>query len=306
MIASSFFNALSRAFTVLGRYSEALPLAHRSIELANRTKLRFALPHALISKAIALLGLRDYGGVEETLREAERLAASINDRHNIVDARAVRSRLALSLCDADAAISATENPPYGVIDGMRAEYVATRALAFACAGRITEAEYTLETLVEVSTHPDASAVCLTARAVIAAHRHELTSVREQLHELSRLGIRDPLIIARRGSTQLSTALAELDDPMLRAFAAAESEPNRLSILDTLTTRELEVLRLLTRGRTNREIAEELVIAEVTAKVHVRHILKKLSVRSRTEAAVLTTTLAHASGATGQSDLVGDA
>lgn len=302
IIASSFFNALSRAFTVLGRYNEALPLAHRSIELANRAKLRFALPHALISKAIALLGLRDYAGVEDALSEAERLAASINDRHNIVDARAVRSRLALSLRDAHAAISATDDPPYGVIDGMRAEYVATRALALACAGRIGEAEYTLETLVDVSTHPDASAVCITARAVIAAHRHDLVSVQEQLHQLSRLGIRDPLIIAQRGSTQLATALTELDDPMLIAFSKAEAEPNRRSVLDTLTTRELEVLQLLTRGRTNREIADELVIAEVTAKVHVRHILKKLSVRSRTEAAVLTTTLERASGATGQSDL----
>jgi LuxR family maltose regulon positive regulatory protein len=306
MIASSFFNALSRAFTVLGRYNEALPPAHRSVDLANRAKLRFALPHAFVSKAIALLGLCDYAGVEEALREAERHAASINDRHNLVDARAVRARLALSLRDAEAAISATDDPPYGVIDGMRAEYVATRVLALACAGRVTEAEATLESLTEVSTHPDASALCITARAVIAARRHDLAAVQEQLHQLSRLGIRDPFIIAQRGSPQLTAALTELDDPRLVAFGRAESEPNRRSVLDALTTRELEVLQLLTRGQTNREIAAELVIAEPTAKVHVRQILKKLGVRSRTEAAVLTTTLARAGGATGQSDLDEDA
>jgi ATP/maltotriose-dependent transcriptional regulator MalT len=304
MIASSFFNALSRAFAVLGRYNEALPLADRSIDLAERAKLRFALPHAFISKAIALLGLRDYRGVEDTLKEAERLARSIHDRHNVVDARAVRSRLALSLGDAESAISATDDPPYGVIDGMRAEYVATRALALACAGRIAEAEVTLETLTEVSTHPDASAVCMTVRAVVAARRHDFASVRDQLHQLKRLGIRDPVIVAQRGSPALTAALTELEDPSLIAFAEAESKDR--SVLDALTTREFEVLQLLTRGRTNREIAAELVIAEVTAKVHVRHILRKLGVRSRTEAAVLTTTLAHAGGATGQLNLDEDA
>jgi DNA-binding NarL/FixJ family response regulator len=73
-------------------------------------------------------------------------------------------------------------------------------------------------------------------------------------------------------------------------------------LDLLTPRELQVLQLLTRGRTNREIAATLVIAEVTAKVHVRHILRKLGVRSRTEAAVLNTALARQDGASGRSDL----
>jgi DNA-binding NarL/FixJ family response regulator len=51
----------------------------------------------------------------------------------------------------------------------------------------------------------------------------------------------------------------------------------------LTTRELEVLRLLATGRTNRVIAEELVLAVKTVDRHVSSILSKLAVTSRAAA-----------------------
>jgi DNA-binding NarL/FixJ family response regulator len=46
---------------------------------------------------------------------------------------------------------------------------------------------------------------------------------------------------------------------------------------------MEVLQLLARGFRNREIAKALVISDSTTKVHVRHILEKMGVRTRTEA-----------------------
>jgi two-component system NarL family response regulator len=52
----------------------------------------------------------------------------------------------------------------------------------------------------------------------------------------------------------------------------------------LTERELEVLRLVARGMSNKEIAADLVIAQNTVKNHVRNILEKLHLRTRTEAA----------------------
>jgi DNA-binding NarL/FixJ family response regulator len=54
----------------------------------------------------------------------------------------------------------------------------------------------------------------------------------------------------------------------------------------ITVREREVLVLLARGATNREIAETLVITEKTASVHVSHILAKLDARNRGEAAAI--------------------
>lgn len=52
----------------------------------------------------------------------------------------------------------------------------------------------------------------------------------------------------------------------------------------LTTREIDVLRLVVKGKSNKEIASDLSIAEVTVKLHVGHILNKLSVNDRTQAA----------------------
>ncbi len=53
-------------------------------------------------------------------------------------------------------------------------------------------------------------------------------------------------------------------------------------IDALTRREREVATLLSLGKSNREIATTLVISESTAKVHVKHVLSKLGLRSRSQ------------------------
>jgi DNA-binding NarL/FixJ family response regulator len=55
--------------------------------------------------------------------------------------------------------------------------------------------------------------------------------------------------------------------------------------EPLTPRELEVLRLLAKGLTNRQISQELVVSAATVKVHIEHLLSKLGVSDRTQAAV---------------------
>ena len=70
--------------------------------------------------------------------------------------------------------------------------------------------------------------------------------------------------------------------MMDNTALATSLP---SMTEPLSERELEVLRLIAVGMSNREIADELVISPGTAKTHVHHLCGKLGVRNRTEAAM---------------------
>lgn len=68
------------------------------------------------------------------------------------------------------------------------------------------------------------------------------------------------------------------DPLV-ASHLAERKSHR-----PLSSREMEVLRLVAKGFGNREIASALNVAEITVKLHVSHVLKKLQVNDRTQAA----------------------
>lgn len=83
-----------------------------------------------------------------------------------------------------------------------------------------------------------------------------------------------------GRTVISEGLAGRLAQALRAEAAAKSRS-----VHELTEREQEILRGLAEGKSNKLIARDLDIAEGTVKVHVKNLLRKLSFRSRVEAAV---------------------
>ena len=75
-------------------------------------------------------------------------------------------------------------------------------------------------------------------------------------------------------------------PSRTSAPAPMDSPSRPSLkLTDLTSREIEVLRLIARGATNREIAEQLIISEGTVKNHISNILSRLQLRDRTQAAI---------------------
>ena len=84
--------------------------------------------------------------------------------------------------------------------------------------------------------------------------------------------------AHRGELPLDPAIAGGLTSSLRAESPGGRDAE-------LTTRELDVLRLLGAGKSNRQIADELVISERTARTHVSNILAKLDLTSRTQAAL---------------------
>jgi DNA-binding NarL/FixJ family response regulator len=73
------------------------------------------------------------------------------------------------------------------------------------------------------------------------------------------------------------ALEASNGPSARTVPAA---------VETLSAREREILVGLARGRTNRELAAELIVSEATVKTHVSNLLTKLGVRSRVQAVVI--------------------
>ncbi len=79
----------------------------------------------------------------------------------------------------------------------------------------------------------------------------------------------------------------VSEKMTEALASAlRAKPKVENIsLDSLTSRELQILKLIVDGQSNKLIARELDITEGTVKVHVKHLFKKLKMKSRIETAV---------------------
>jgi len=80
--------------------------------------------------------------------------------------------------------------------------------------------------------------------------------------------------------------AEDADVVVSERVVATAAPGAVAQGGALTTRELEVLRLVARGLSNKEIAADLRITTHTVKYHLAAVLEKLGVRSRTEAVSL--------------------
>ena len=139
-----------------------------------------------------------------------------------------------------------------------------------------------------------------AGAVLGAEgdpKTALVELRTAFHEFHALGVRYDAARTRLLIAEACAAVGDHDAAAMESGAAREVldslataealnatvEPGTTSSFEGLTQRELEILRLLARGKTNRAIAQELVISEKTVASHVSHIFTKLGVTSRSAA-----------------------
>jgi len=106
-----------------------------------------------------------------------------------------------------------------------------------------------------------------------------------LKDVSSARLVEAVLAAARGESVLQPSVAAKVVARIARLPDGSPQPRPQPLVDPLSERELEVLRLLANGRSNREIAEALFLAEGTVKNHVTNVLAKLGARDRTQAAL---------------------
>jgi DNA-binding NarL/FixJ family response regulator len=276
------------------RAAEFLSLFARDVE---EYSLGFASPHVQWTSALISLGLRKFGEADRALRAVERVAFETRHPEHALNARVLRARLLLQTGEAEEALNRLEVREEGpILPSWRAEHSASRALALACLGHADEAEANVRDAERITRCVEVKMLGAAARAVSSARAGDAKRPLALMELAERSAVWDPVVCAVRASPELADALSSapharshlqqlwertMDHALARRVGLRTRSPRRAS--DVLSPREQEVLGLVARGLRNREIAAALFIAESTAKVHVRHVLEKLGVRSRAEA-----------------------
>jgi DNA-binding CsgD family transcriptional regulator len=194
-----------------------------------------------------------------------------------------------------------QDPPPLAPPGLIGEFLGYRGLICAAQGRVDAAKDALQEAEGHARYVDAIAINSMGRAILRlAVEADTSAALRAVNDVVAMGQLDVVITACRAFPQLVRACSA-DTKLARAlsdalFASHDvslgrsgglAMPRELRPSEGLSPREREVFELIAQGRTNQEIARALFISESTTKVHVRHILEKLGVHSRVEAAALT-------------------
>jgi ATP/maltotriose-dependent transcriptional regulator MalT len=296
-LRSSFTYTAAYALAMKCEYQEALRLAELSANDVDEFDLDFARPFTNWNLALINLGLRRFGATERYLQLIEDAIAERPLGFHVLNAGILRMRLALQTGKFDDAVALSHVPDSeSAIPSMHAEYLATQGLCLAMTSAPDAAESAARTAETMSTVAEARVTIAAVRAVTEATRGSDGRLRLLFELAGRLGVWDPVVAALRSSVELRELAASTVEIRSRlewlyqrssdlSFARKAGFRTRSSQSPTelLSPREMEVLQLLARGFKNRDVARALVISESTTKVHVRHILEKLGVRTRVEA-----------------------
>lgn len=299
MIRTSFRNIFGYALAASANFDEALRVMSDQIEDAERCRIDFAIPYALVTKALALTGQRDYSRAIELLDEADDQASHADDHTAINVSEAVRARACIAQGQFEVAASRPLRFSTQIPSSLRAEVASCRALALAGVGHLQQAREMAETAL-TSVGVEATICAHATNAVVALRKGNSSEAHAEaqrsLSHATRTGLVESFVAAYRGFPELVVCL--LEDKSLHAdlthvltlvgdasFAKDADPSGTVHSVLHLSPREKEVLALLARGLTNPQIGQVLFISPVTVKVHVRHIFDKLGVKSRAEAAL---------------------
>jgi ATP/maltotriose-dependent transcriptional regulator MalT len=302
VIATSFLNACAFGHIQTAQYEIATAAANDEMSWGQEFGLPFVRPHALCNLARAELGKYHFAEAEVCIVEVQEQAEKLGDVHNQMEACVIRACSRIYQGDYPGALDLTSDhwdrlPTTAQVG----EYLAVRSLALACAGSRASASQSVAYSLRATKRLPVVILNMFTQAIIALQEQRDDAPKlaaESFYAMRRSGMIDSFVTAYRASPALlkltrsvvdgePNVTAELDAIVDRAPGARETmqRGDTGSLKRLLTPREAEVYDLLAKGYSNREIAAELFISEVTAKVHVRNILKKLGVRSRTEAAI---------------------
>ena len=278
-------------------YARALDLVKRMIAEIEACGFEFAQPHAHWNLAFVKVGLRRFREADAVLHAIESTLEERPLGHHLMNVAALRARLLMQLARSEDGLRHVKfEAEYQAAPAMHGEYLATRALGLALLRKDDLAMSAADRAEALSVASEVRVLAEGARAITAADQGDSDAAARLVEEAHRRQTWDPVVCCVRASSTLASCLAAQDHlrPALerlyrlssdRALArkAGLRSPSIGDPRQLMTPREAEVLELMAQGFRNREIAAAFVISEATVKIHVRHVLEKLGVKTRTQA-----------------------